>query len=189
MRLNHPASPDTNPVDNFLASVNDLFEHALQDVGEADMVAIAIHNEVNQNDKPIGICFRHRDQFSVEAVWNVFEVTHSNSRFNSLDTLTVVLNSVRMLGGFGGIKIKGRLLSVMAHLKKRIVQVKTVSNCLAHALIIAIAKITNDHITMHTAGCGKYTPKSIIYLRRLVSTLTMVGEFPNSKISGLFSTI
>ena len=77
----------------------------------------------------------------------------------------------------------------MAHLKKRIVQVKTVSNCLAHALIIAIAKITNDHITMHTAGCGKYTPKSIIYLRRLVSTLTMVGEFPNSKISGLFSTI
>ncbi len=30
--------------------MNDLFEHVLEDVGFADMVGIAIHNEVNQND-------------------------------------------------------------------------------------------------------------------------------------------
>jgi phosphoribosylanthranilate isomerase len=32
----------------------------------------------------------------------------------------------------------------MAHLKKNIVQVKAENNCLAHALIIATAKLTND---------------------------------------------
>ena len=60
--------------------MNGLFEHALQDVGDGDMVGIAIHNESNQNDKPIGISFRHRDQISVDAVWSVFEkVTQSNA--------------------------------------------------------------------------------------------------------------
>ena len=50
--------------------------------------------------------------------------------------------------GFGlqgnGIKTLGRPISVMAHLKKSIVQVKTETNCLAHALIIAIEKLNMD---------------------------------------------
>ena len=50
VRLIPPSTPDANPVDHFLASVNDLFQHALQDVGDGDMVGIAIHNESNQND-------------------------------------------------------------------------------------------------------------------------------------------
>ena len=128
--------------------MNDLFEHALQDVGDGDMVGIAIHNESTQNDKPIGISFRRREQFSVDAICSVFEVTQSNARFNDLDTLTVVLNSVKMPVGFGlqssGMKTMGRQISVMVYLKKRIVQVKTETNCLAHALIIAIAKLTKD---------------------------------------------
>jgi len=44
--------------------------------------------------------------------------------------------------GLGGIKTLGRPLSVMAYLKN-IVQVKAESNCLAHALIIAVAKVDN----------------------------------------------
>ena len=111
------------------------------------MVGIAIHNESNQNDKPIGISFRRRDQISVDAIWSVFEkVTQSNARFNALDTLTVVLHSVKMPADFGyaGIKTMGRPISVLAHLKKSIVQVKAETNCLAHALIIAIAKATKD---------------------------------------------
>ena len=127
-------------MDHFLASVNDLFEHALQDVGDGDMVGIAIHNESNQNDKPTGISFRRRDQLSVDAIWSVFEkVTQSNARFNALDTLTVVLHSVRIPVGFGlqgnGIKTMGRPLSVMAHLKKSIIQVKFETNCLAPLLL------------------------------------------------------
>ena len=35
-------------------------------------------------------------------------------------------------------------MSEMAHLKKSIVEVMTEENCLAHALVIAMAKVTND---------------------------------------------
>ena len=102
VRLNPPSTQDANPVEHFLASVNDLFEYTLQDVGDGDMVVIAIHNESNQNDKPIGISFKSSVQLSVDAIWGVFEkVTESISRFNTLDTLTVVLHSVRMPVGFG----------------------------------------------------------------------------------------
>ena len=147
--LNPPSSPDTNHIEHFLASLNDLFEKALRDVGDGDMVRISIHNEANQTDKPIGISFRRRDQLSIDAIWSVFEkVTQSYARFIALDTLTVVINSVTMPVGFGqrgdGIKTMGRPISVMAHLKKSIVQVKSETNCLAHALVIAIAKATKD---------------------------------------------
>ena len=78
----------------------------------------------------------------------MFELTLSNSRFNVLDTLTVVLHSVRMPVGFGlrgnGINTKGRPLSVMAHLKTSIFEVKTEKICVAHALIITTAKLTNN---------------------------------------------
>jgi hypothetical protein len=40
-------------------------------------------------------------------------------------------------------KTKGRPLQVMAHLKRSIIELKGTENCLAHALVIAIAKIRN----------------------------------------------
>jgi len=48
-----------------------------------------------------------------------------------------------------GFKTNGRPLSVMANLKSHMVQVTAEENCLAHALIIAIAKLEND--TNYTA--------------------------------------
>ena len=60
VRLNRPTDSDTNPMDHSLTSVKDLFEHALQDLRDADMVGIAIHNEVKQNNRPIGINFNGR---------------------------------------------------------------------------------------------------------------------------------
>jgi hypothetical protein len=47
VRLNPPSDLNLNPVDHFLASVNNLFEHVLQDVQDSDMVGVTIHNEVN----------------------------------------------------------------------------------------------------------------------------------------------
>jgi hypothetical protein len=44
----------------------------------------------------------------------------------------------------GGITNKGRPLPNMAHLKRSIVEFKYEENCLAHALVKAIAKLTND---------------------------------------------
>jgi hypothetical protein len=46
--------------------------------------------------------------------------------------------------GCEGITAKGRPLANMAHLKRSIVEVKAEENCLSHALVIAIAKLTND---------------------------------------------
>ena len=142
-----PSSGNSDPVTHFLASVNDLFEHVLVDVGDSDMVGITIRNQVNQNDKPFGICFRRKDQLSADVVWSVFEkVSQSNSRFDDLDTLVVTVHSVRMPIGFGksAVKIRCRPLSVMTHLKTSIVEVKAEENCLAHALVISIAKVEND---------------------------------------------
>ena len=39
-----PPLDDTDPVNHFLASVNDLFEHALQNVSDSHMVGITIQN-------------------------------------------------------------------------------------------------------------------------------------------------
>jgi len=53
-----PPSNNVEPVNRFLTSVNDLYEHVLQNVSHSDMVGMTIHNQVNQSDKQIGISFR-----------------------------------------------------------------------------------------------------------------------------------
>jgi len=73
-----PPADNSDPVGHFLASVNELFEYALQDVSDSDMVGITIRNRVNQNDKAIGISFRRKDQLSGEVIWSVFEKCHSS---------------------------------------------------------------------------------------------------------------
>ena len=155
--LLQPPLDEENPVSHFLTSVNDLFEHALQGVSDSDMVGIIIQNEVNQNDKAIGISFRRKDQLSGDVIWSVFEkVAQSNSRFNALDKLVVTVHSVRMPVGFGrGDKTMGRPTSVMAHLKSSIVEFKSEENCLAHAVILGIAKLNNDPNYIAYGKCRK----------------------------------
>jgi hypothetical protein len=79
-------------------------------------------------------------------IWSLFEmVAQSKARFNAVVPLTIVVHRVDMPVSFGRVvKSKGRQLSVMAHIKKIIIEVKAETNCLAHALVIAIAKATND---------------------------------------------
>jgi hypothetical protein len=109
------------------------------------MVGLTITNDQNVGDKAVGISFRRKDQLSAESVWAVFEkVIQSNARFNALDRLTIQIHAVRMPSGSGSTKAKGRPLSVMAHLKRSIVEVKSKQTCLAHALIIAKARLDKD---------------------------------------------
>ena len=68
-----PPSESTDPVAYFLASVNDLFEHVLRDVDDADMVGVTIQNQINQNDKSIRLSFRLKDQLFGDVIWSVFE--------------------------------------------------------------------------------------------------------------------
>jgi hypothetical protein len=131
-----PPSDATDLVSHFLDSVNELFEYALRDCSDSDMVGITIRNEVNEQDKAVGFSFRRKDQVSRHVIWNVLgRVALSNARFGVMDRLVIVVHSV---------KTKGRQLSVMAHLKRSIIKVKAEQNCLAHALVIAIAKFNDD---------------------------------------------
>jgi hypothetical protein len=122
-----------------------MFEYALRDCRGSDKVATTICNQGNVKDGAVGLSFRRKDKFNENVVWLVFEkVTQSNVRFNALDKLNVDVHSVRMPVGFGRVKMKGKPLSVMAHFKMSVVEVKAENNCLACALIIAIARVTND---------------------------------------------
>jgi len=136
---------DSNPMSNFLASVTELFEYALRNCEDSDMVGITISNEVNVQNKAIGISFRRKDQITGDVTWSVFEkVAQSIAWFNALDKLVMTVHSVKMPIGHGRIATKGIPLEAMAHLKRSIVGVKAKGNCLANALIISIEKSTND---------------------------------------------
>jgi hypothetical protein len=89
----HPSTEaGTNPVKHFLSGINDPFEHDLQCVRDGDMVVVAIHNDINQNDRAVRISFRRRDQVAGDVIWSVFErVVQSNARFNALNSLTIVV--------------------------------------------------------------------------------------------------
>ena len=77
---------DTDAITHFQASVTDLFDYALRDCSDSDMVGLTIRNEVNMLDKAIGISFRRKYQVSAEVIWSVFnKVAQSNARYNALD--------------------------------------------------------------------------------------------------------
>jgi hypothetical protein len=50
-----PFVGEENPMSHFLASVSDLFEYALRNCCDSDMVGITITNEENVQDKAIGL--------------------------------------------------------------------------------------------------------------------------------------
>jgi len=149
VRLLPPAVGDNqDAITHFQASVNQLFDYALRNVDDSDMVGVTIHNEVNLLDKAIGISFRRKDQLSEEVIWSVFsKVAQSNARYNAMDRLIVVVQSVKMPVGFGKtIKSKGRPQHEVVHEKRSIIDVKSKTNCLAHALLIAIARLENKPV-------------------------------------------
>ena len=74
-----PPSDVTDPVSHFLASLNDLFRHALQNLSESDMVGITIQNCENQNDKPIGVSFRSKVQLAADVILSLVQRFHNQT--------------------------------------------------------------------------------------------------------------
>jgi hypothetical protein len=73
------------------------------------------------------------------------KVAQSNARFNALHKLVLNIYYVKMpIGNGRDIAVKGRPLANMAHLKNSIFEIKAEKKYLAHNLVIAIAKLTND---------------------------------------------
>jgi hypothetical protein len=64
--------------------------------------------------------------------------------------------------GFGGVKTKRRQLDTVTRLKKSIMHVNAQTNCLAHAIVVAIAKVEKILITKHTVRVERYAALSII---------------------------
>jgi hypothetical protein len=185
VRLLPPSTDDDeggdnlNPIAHFQAGVTELFQYALRNCEDADMVGLAIRNEINVQDKAIGIRFRRRDQISEDVIWSVFEeVAQSNARFNALCKLIVVVHSVKIPEGHGHVKTKGRQLDVMAHLKRSIIEVKAGQNCLARALIISIARLNNDQNYNSYRQGYKLKPKVDHLLRTTGIDLTNGGGIP-----------
>jgi hypothetical protein len=48
--------------------MNDVFEYALRNCQDSDTVGLTIRNEVNVQDKVIGISFRRKDQLSEDVI-------------------------------------------------------------------------------------------------------------------------
>jgi len=71
VRLLPPPLHDSDPITHFLDDMSEMFEYALRDCSESDMVGVTISNEVNEQDKPIGFSFRRKDQLSEELIWSV----------------------------------------------------------------------------------------------------------------------
>ena len=87
--------------------------------------------------------------------------------------------------GFGkrAVKSKGRPLSVMAHVKHSIIEVKTETSCLAHAIIIAIARQTKDPNYASFRQGYKIRPEVQQLLQTTGINLENGGEFLNSSDS------
>ena len=133
---------EQNPTAYLKESITALTNYLVNGVDDRDLVGLRIRNTENLQDKVVAISFRRRDKLQPDEVWGVLgKVTQSNARFGFVDRLEVHLDHVRMPAGNGGVKTKGRSLDVMSAIKKSIVTVTAVINCLAHALIIAIARV------------------------------------------------
>ena len=56
VRLNpFPETPLQDPLTHFVDSVNNFLDHVLENVVDADIVGITIHNELNQGDERVGL--------------------------------------------------------------------------------------------------------------------------------------
>jgi hypothetical protein len=67
----------------------------------------------------------------------------------------------------------------MAHMKSSIIEVKAEENCLAHALIIAIARLTNDpNYVAYRKGRKKIRPMVDRFLELTGIDLTNGGGIP-----------
>jgi len=124
--------------------------------------------------------FKRKDQLSEDVLWRVFlNVCQSISRFNVSDPLIVNVHFFKMTAVFGrcATKTGGRPLSVMTHLKKSIVEVKTEENCLAQAPLIAISRVNN--VPKNNSFCRGFR------LRHLVKNLLETTGFDLTNGAGI----
>ena len=146
IKFNSPGE-EQEPITYLKECITALTDYLVGEVAGRDLVGLRIRNTENVEDKVVGISLRRRDQLKPDVVWDVLgKVIQSNARFALCDQLEVHLDHVRMPAGNGKAaeKTKGRPIGLMSAIKKSIVTVKAAFLCLAHALIIAMARVNGD---------------------------------------------
>ena len=122
-------------------------------------MGLRIRNTENIKDKVVGINLRRRDQLKPDVIWAVLgKVIQTDARFGLSDRLEVHVDHVRMPAGNGRFRIKGRSLDLQSAIKRSIVTVKAALNCLAYALVIAMARVNGDpkyQSSRHGKGLNK----------------------------------
>jgi len=141
----HSLGEEQDPTTYLKECITALTNYLVDKVPYRDLVGLRIRNTENVQDKLVGISLRRRDQLKADVVWSVLgKFIQNNARFALTNRLDVHLDHVRMPAGKGRVKTKGRSLDVLSAIKKSIVTVKAAFLCLAHALIIAMAKVNGD---------------------------------------------
>ena len=136
---------DAEPTVYLKGFITALTIYLVEDVRDRDLLGLRIRNTENVQDKFVGISLRRRDQLKPDVVWCVLgKVVQSNAGFGLSDRLEVHFGHIRMPVGNGFEKTKGRFLDVLSAIKKSIVTVKAGFLCLAHALIIVMARVNGD---------------------------------------------
>ena len=74
-----PPSDATDPVSHFLDSLNELFLHALKNLSDSGIMGLTIKNCVNQNDNPIGISFKRKDQLAGDDIMSWYKRFHNQT--------------------------------------------------------------------------------------------------------------
>jgi len=136
---------EQDPTTYLKECITALTNYLVDKVPDRDLVGLTIRNTENVHDKVVGIRLGRRDQLMADVVWSVLgKDIQSNARVAFTDRLEVHLDHVRMPAGNGAVKTKGRSLDLLSAIKRSVVVVKAAFLCLAHALIIAMAKVNGD---------------------------------------------
>ena len=144
IKFNSPVE-EQEPTAYIRECITSLTNYLFNEVSGRYLVGLRIRNTENVQDKVVGNSLRRCDHLGPDVAWDVLgKIIQSNARFNLTDRLKVHLDHVRMPAGNGTAKTKGRPKDVLGDVKKSIVVVKTAFLCLAHALIIAMARVNGD---------------------------------------------
>jgi len=136
---------EQNPGTYLKECIIELTNYLVDEVPARDLLKLRIRNTENVEAKVVGISLRRLEQLNPDLAWTVIgKVIQSNTRFGLRDRLEVHLEHVSKPGCKGRIGTKGRSLDVMNAIQKSIVTVKALLNCLAYALIIAMARVNSE---------------------------------------------
>jgi hypothetical protein len=146
IKFNSPGE-EQEPILYLSRCITGLTDYSLDEVPDRDLVGLTIPNLENTMNKPVSISLRRRDQLKPDVVWDVLgKVIQSNAQFGLTDRIEVHVDHVRLPAGNGKKteKTKGRSIDIMGAIKRSIVVVKAPVLCLAHALVIAMARVNGD---------------------------------------------